>query len=488
MTMSGAEAILATGLAGLDAALGGGMTQRALALIIGAPGAGKTVLASNIVFNAARQGVKALVFTSYSEGNDQYVQHMSQFDFFDAKLLGTTVQLFSLQSQVSGDEPSAAAIVKTIRSTGAKIVLIDGFQSIFPLLPGEQSTRELLAALAIQIRYLDVIVILTMAGDARDPNLHAELTVADLTIGLSYTVSGLRHQRMLEVVKQRGRAQLPGLHRYSIGQEGIQVFPRIEVYPQPAALPHDDRRATFGLREFDLMLGGGLNTGTSTTIAGAPGVGKTTLGLHWAMMEARADAVSLIVTFGEYPEQLQRKAAAFQLDLQSAVESGAVRILRIPPVELNPDHVATTVLNQLAAYPVRRLLFDDVELLLHELGDRTRDYISALNAILYGYNITSLYLVEIAAFEGLRINLINTPLAVLGDSVIIVQQYEIQGALRRLLTILRMRLSFFDRTLREFVLDETGVRVLRPEESTIGVLDTAARLAGGTAPEGRGEE
>lgn len=481
--MAEPETILATGLAGLDAALGGGITQRALALVIGAPGAGKTVLASNIVFNAARQGVKVLVFTSYSEGNDQYVQHMRHFDFFDAALLGNNVQLFSLQSQMSGDESSAVAIIKTIRATGAKIVLIDGFQSVYPGLSGQQSTRELLAGLAVQIRYLDVTLILTIAGDARDANLHAELTVADLTIGLSYTASGLRHQRMLEVVKQRGRAQLPGLHRYTIDKQGIQVFPRIEVYPQPSALPHDDSRAAFGLAEFDHMLGGGINTGTSATIAGAPGAGKTTLGLYWALAEAHPEAVSLIITFSEYPEQLQRKAAAFQLDLQGAMESGAVRILRIPPIELNPDNVATLVLAELAARPVRRVLFDDISLLLHELGERTSDYISALNALLYGYNITSLYLLEIAAFEGLRINPANTPLAALGDSVIIVQQYEIQGVLRRLLAILRMRLSLFDRTLRELVLDETGIRVLRPEESATGVLNTAAHLGGGTAPE-----
>ncbi len=45
-------------------------------------------------------------------------------------------------------------------------------------------------------------------------------------------------------------------------------------------------------------------------------------------------------------------------------------------------------------------------------------------------------------FEGLRVNLATTPLAVLGDNVVVVQQYEIGGTLRRLLAVLRMRLSF----------------------------------------------
>jgi hypothetical protein len=92
--------------------------------------------------------------------------------------------------------------------------------------------------------------------------------------------------------------------------------------------------------------------------------------------------------------------------------------------------------------------------------------------------LTSLYLLEIPAFEGLRVNIANTPLAVLGDNVVVVQQYEIDGALRRLLAVLRMRLSFFDCTLRELVMDEQEVQVLKPEERVLEVLKTGAQVSG----------
>ena len=76
----------------------------------------------------------------------------------------------------------------------------------------------------------------------------------------------------------------------------------------------------------------------------------------------------------------------------------------------------------------------------------------------------------------------QSPLAVLGDNVIVIQQYEIRGLLRRLLAVLRMRLSLYDRTLREFILDETGVHVLTAAESTRSVLETGSQLSGGVAP------
>jgi circadian clock protein KaiC len=108
--------------------------------------------------------------------------------------------------------------------------------------------------------------------------------------------------------------------------------------------------------------------------------------------------------------------------------------------------------------------------------------LSTLNDMVYRANITSLYLLEIAPFDGLRVQVKNTPLAVLGDNVIVIQQYEIQGQLRRVLAVLRMRLSAYDRTLRELIMDETGVHVRTASESTSGVLETGAQLSGGVPP------
>ena len=126
------------------------------------------------------------------------------------------------------------------------------------------------------------------------------------------------------------------------------------------------------------------------------------LGLHWALAQAQPDAVTLFVSFAEHPEQLVRKAAAFGIDLQPVIENGSLRIIRLAPTDLNPDQVATILLNELAAPQVRRLVLDDIGILLQELGERTRDYLSALNDIVYGTNITGLYMLEIAPFDAFR--------------------------------------------------------------------------------------
>jgi circadian clock protein KaiC len=473
----------ATDIPGLDAVLDGGLSRRTLAMIVGAPGAGKTVLASHILFNAARNGMKALVVTAYSEGNEQYIEHMHNFAFFDQTLLRDAVKVFTLAGLRTEEEPSlATTIASAIWRTGVNIVLLDGFQGAEILLPEQERMREVLSALAIQIRYLNITLLVTMAGDIHGAHLHNALTTADVTIGLHYTLVGSRHQRRLEVVKLRGRAPWPGLHSYQLDAQGVTVFPRLESYPPPAPRSQSRERAPFSLAELDQLLGGGPPVGTTTLLAGASGVGKTTLGLFWALADARPDARTLFVTFSEHAEQLVQKARTFGLDLSAAQADRRIRILRIPAADLDPNKVAAQVFGELASGEVSRIVFDDISVLVHELGDRTRDYLSTLNDMTYRANITCLYLLEIAPFDGLRVQVMNTPLAVLGDNVIVVQQYEIKGHLRRLLAVLRMRLSLYDRTLRELVLDETGVHVLTPSKTMSSVLETGAQLSGGIAP------
>jgi circadian clock protein KaiC len=477
--------LLTTGVPGLDTVLGGGLGRSELVVIVGAPGAGKTVLASQILFGAVRQGLRALIFTAHSEGNTPYLEHMRPFAFFDESLMGDAVSLYSLESQrPSGDTTVGATLVRTIREARAQIVLLDGFQGVESLLGDTVATRVLLAALATQIRYLQATVLITLAGDIRDPKLATELTIADGAIGLHYGLQGRAHTRRLEVTKRRGRAQLPGTHTYQIAGDGISVYPRLEA---TLPLAHDTaspslERVSFQVAELDALLGGGLTRDTTTLLAGAPGTGKTTLALHWATAEARPDARTVYVAFGERPAQLMQKAAAFGLDLSARAADGSVSLVWLSPVEPDPDVVAQRLREALAGAPVARLVIDDITVLVRALGVRAADYLAALHLLLGGTGVTSMFLLELPPFQGFQVNLNDVPIGVLSENVILIQHYETRGALRRLLAVLRMRFSKYDRTIREVVFEEGAVRVLRPEESTQGVLQAAAEGLGGVAP------
>ncbi len=101
--------INATGVQNLDVLLGGGLPRGALTLIVGPPGSGKTTLASQIAFTAARRGQRALILTALSESTDKLVRHLRGFSFFDKDLIGGLIQVLSLYQFLQQDGMSGTA-------------------------------------------------------------------------------------------------------------------------------------------------------------------------------------------------------------------------------------------------------------------------------------------------------------------------------------------------------------------------------------------
>ncbi|HEY0605860.1 MAG TPA: ATPase domain-containing protein, partial [Herpetosiphonaceae bacterium] len=461
---------------------GGGIPRGALVFLVGSPGAGKTILASQILFEAARAGSRGLIFTAFSEGPVKLLAHLRTLTFFDEELIGSQITVLSLPTVIGDDVTRAAsAIVHEIRQNGAQMVLVDGFQGVAAFLESPTTIRRTLADLANLLSYLDVVLLVTLEGAGRSATISSELTTADTILGLEYRAEQGRHIRSLDVVKQRGTAHLAGLHPYQVGADGVRIFPRFESLPLPDSVAITRAPAPFGLPELDALLHGGLTRGTTTILAGAPGVGKTTLGLFWALATANPSASTLMVSFAEQPAQLQEKSTAFHLQLQAAQTAGAIQLLRLSPVEIVPDVVASAILAALLP-TTTRLVVDDLAGLLHALGDRGASFLSALVAQCDARGITSLFLLEIEPLAGLRLSLANTALSLISDNVIILQHLLAQGRLHRVLAVLKMRYNDYDPTIREMVLDAQGVRVLTPSQTAPGVLDDAADSGGGFAP------
>ena len=472
----------ATGVPDLDLLLAGGLSRNALVVVVGPTGAGKTVLASQILFHAVRQEVPGLILTAYAEDHAKLLEHLRPLTFFDEQAIGASLTLLSLPSIIGMDlDTATSAMVRTIRDSGARMVLVDGFQGIADQLSDATGLRRLLAAIATQLTYLQVTLLLTVTGSPRDEPNTAGLTSADVVLGLHYDLQGWRHTRRIEVLKQRGRAHLAGTHSYAITGAGVTIFPRMETRQPRLLRARPAGRAPFHLPELDKLLGGGPTAGTATLMVGAPGVGKTSLGLVWALSEATPDAASVFLNFEERLPELEVKTDFLGLQLQEAVAAGAFTHLHLSPVELDPDEIAAALLDALTP-ATERVVIDNIRVLEHALGPRTNDYLAALMGHLSMAGISVLLLLEIKPLVGLELEVASMALSLLADNIIIVQQIAALEAIRRILAVLKMRYSGFDTTLRELLIDEQGVRVLAPPESATGLLDAAADASGLTAP------
>jgi circadian clock protein KaiC len=91
-------------------------------------------------------------------------------------------------------------------------------------------------------------------------------------------------------------------------------------------------RVKTGVKGLDEMLGGGFLRDTANLIEGAPGTGKTTLGMQFIYNGiVQADEPGLIITFEEFPQQYYRDAAAFGWDFKELEKKGLLKIIMTSP-------------------------------------------------------------------------------------------------------------------------------------------------------------
>src|SRR4051812_4443628 len=91
---------LPSGVPGFDEVLGGGLPEFSFNLIAGAPGAGKTTLAHQIMFALSGSGRSALYFTVLGEPPLKMLRYQQQFAFFDMARVNESVRYVNLSPDV----------------------------------------------------------------------------------------------------------------------------------------------------------------------------------------------------------------------------------------------------------------------------------------------------------------------------------------------------------------------------------------------------
>lgn len=219
-----------TGVPNLDQVLGGGLPRGALVIIVGPPGSGKTTLANQMAFAAARSGRRSMVLTALSEPTSKLIAHLSAFCFYDNALVGDAMQFLSLQHFLTGGlESTGDEIVAAARRLRAAFVVLDGFRGIRGADVNPQAARQFLYDVGTTLSVLGTTTVISSEADPRDPSFFfPEATTGDVILGLRFDLVGVRQWRGVEAIKVRAGAPLAGMHGLAIGDDGVIVYPRLE--------------------------------------------------------------------------------------------------------------------------------------------------------------------------------------------------------------------------------------------------------------------
>jgi len=233
------------------------------------------------------------------------------------------------------------------------------------------------------------------------------------------------------------------------------------------------KRLSSGEPALDAMMGGGFIEGSATLVSGAPGVGKTTLGMQFLAAGAANGEAGILVTFEEFPASLLRDAKNLGWDLQKLQEEGLLKIIfTSPQVFLGSLQAPDSPLaDAIRLTSPTRAVIDSATHFKRMNPDpiKLRDiYNNVVNA-LKRENITTLILDEDANISKPKDGRMpSLPFVV--DSVFLMRYVELDSEMRRALTILKMRGSRHDKDIRAYSIGQGGIKLGDPFTDIQGIL------------------
>ena len=447
---------LLSGHAPLDEVLGGGLPANAISLIMGRPGAGKTILAQQYAFRNARPDRPVVYFSTVSEPLEKIARFGQSLAFFDTAAIGTSVFYEDLGATVyqGGLSGVAEQLGRVVRGRRPGLIVIDSFKALQAFAADYGEFRKFLHELAGRLGAFPAASL--WVGEYEDAEIAttAESAVADAILSLTSERVGQREARFFQVKKLRGSSFRSGQHAYRLTASGLRLFPRLADAPIDQNYPLGDVRLSSGISALDQMLSDGYWPGASTLIAGPSGSGKTLMGLHFVMNGARQGQPGVIATMQENPTQLQRVLAGFGWSLREP----NVEVMYRSPIDIYIDEWVYDLMDTVERTGARRVLIDSLADLRISAGDEIRfhEFTYSIVQRFSRQGVSVLMTSEIPRLFGAD-RLSDSTVSPLADNVVMLGYQRERDTIGRTIAVIKTRASRHDPTVRKFVIGPQGI-------------------------------
>ncbi|WP_296598298.1 ATPase domain-containing protein [Phenylobacterium sp.] len=468
----------ATGIPGLDDILAGGLKRSRVFLIEGSPGTGKTTAAMSFLLAGRDAGEKTLYVTlseTEDELRDTAASHGWDLDGIDVfeltppeNLLDEHQQQSLLYSSDLELGETTRLILEAVEKNKPARVVIDSLSEIRLLAQGSlRYRRQVLALKHYFAKHGATVVLLDdLTAEVSDKTVHS---VAHGVVRLEELAPEYgAERRRIRVTKYRGRHFRGGYHDFTIRTGGLEVFPRL------VSSEHRTRFERAPLKSdilgMDELLGGGVERGTSCLVLGPAGTGKSLLTLLFAVAAVRRGERAALFIFDEEVGLFIERTRQFGIDLESLRASGDLIIEQVDAAELSPGEFTSRVRECVASSGARTVVLDSLNgyqaampeehfLLLH------------MHELLQYLNRQGATTFLTVAQHGL-VGEMRSPVDVtyLADTVLLLRYFEAMGQVRRAISVMKKRAGLHERTIREYDIDSSGIRLGEPLREFQGVL------------------
>jgi circadian clock protein KaiC len=479
------------GVPGLDEVLHGGLPANHVYLIDGSPGTGKTTLALQFLLEGVRNNERVL-YVALSETAEElrtvarshgWEEWLSRIDMFELSNAGSpTRDDYSLfhpsEVELHG---TMDAVYAALDRTKPQRAAFDSLSEMRLLARDALRYRRQMLALKQFFVGKDCTVLLLDDKTSPEPDLQLHSLVHGVIelehVALEYGAE----RRRLHVRKLRGKAFRGGYHDFRIVSGGLKVFPRIKS--DPVDSPRKGQLHLSDSKELDDLLGGGIPCGTSALLTGAAGTGKSTLATQYARAAAaRGDHVQFYL-FDERLSTFHERAVGLGMDVRKLIADGTLSVHQIEPTALSPGEFASRVKESVERDATKMLIIDSINGYMQSMPEERLLSVQVHELLTYLARngvTTIMTLVQ----RGIFGNPVDeaADVSYLADSVVLLRYFEVHGAVRQSISVVKKRSGDHEKTIRECRIARGGLHVGAPLREFQGVLTGVPQYFGEMGP------
>ena len=350
-------------------------------------------------------------------------------------------------------------ITKEVEKANPAVVVVDSFRTMVRKPKSDMDLQSFIQRLALFLASWQATTFLI--GEYAEEELRDNpiFTVADGLFWLRQTAERNSIVRKLQIIKLRGQDSVPGLHTFRITDAGVQAFSRTfgltgskRIRPAIGAFP-----SVF--RSWTRCWMGAFAKAIASSIAGSSGTGKSVLATQFIAEGIRQGEPGIVAVFEERPQAYAERAASLGLDLETPQKDGKLTILYLRPLDLSVDETMHSILDAVQKIGAKRLVIDSLAGFEMALSPGFRaDFRESLYRMIFaltGIGVTILSTVEVdESFTEFPFSTYS--ISFLCDDIIRLRYVSIDGQLRKIMVVIKMRGGNHAKDIREYEITSEG--------------------------------
>jgi circadian clock protein KaiC len=216
-----------SGIRGFDDLIDGGFPEGNLVLLLGAPGTGKTIFCGKFIYEGLERGEKCL-YVTFTEPKEKIFDIFSNFDW-DFYTYEKRKFLRIIDSSIGEEreiEDTTSEIMDEARKIKAKRLVIDSLSAMLLGVTKDAKRRDFIRILYRVIYKLNITTLCIAELPVGEERIGygMEEFVADGLIFLQSEYTKEEMARKLRIIKMRGTDHTKRIQRYTITNEGFELF------------------------------------------------------------------------------------------------------------------------------------------------------------------------------------------------------------------------------------------------------------------------